>query len=299
MRLRASAILAVLLLGACGQQDRAQPNNTDRPPEGSTRPRIAVVVMENKEYDEVIGSNEAPYVNGLARTSALASEFYGTTHPSLPNYLALTGGGTFGVTTNCTDCTVSERSLVDQLEEAGISWKAYMESMPRPCFARATAGRYAKKHNPFAYYERIMDDRDRCRKVVPLDELDRDLRGGTLPTFVWITPDMCHGTHDCSVRTGDRFLSRLLPPLLRKLGDEGVLILTYDEGTSERGCCSQAAGGRIVTLVAGPGAEPGRYDTPLTHYSILRAIQDRWDLPRLGKAASPATPPMDALFRHD
>lgn len=296
MRSFAAALAVVLLLGACARPDADAPAASRGPDAGLEHPRIAVVVMENKEYDTIIGSRDAPYVNALARESALATSFYGTTHPSLPNYFALTGGSTFGITNNCTDCRIDEPSLIDQLEDAGISWKAYMESMPGPCFRGATSGRYAKKHNPFAYYDSITTDRARCGKVVPLTELHGDISNDALPAFVWITPDMCNGSHDCAVDVGDRFLSRLLPPLIGALGDGGVLVLTYDEGTSDRGCCAQASGGHILTLVAGPGAAPGRYDEPLTHYSILRAIEDRWELPRLGEAASPRTPPMDALF---
>src|SRR5207302_1240536 len=111
-----------------------------------------VILMENKGCKKVIGSSQAPYLNRLALGAAFASRYYGLTHPSLPNYLGLTGGSTFGITSDCTDCTVRGGNLVDQLDSAHISWKAYMEGMPAPCFAGAAEGLYAKKHNPFAYY---------------------------------------------------------------------------------------------------------------------------------------------------
>ena len=103
-----------------------------------------MIVMENHEYAEVIGSSSAPYENALARRYALATQMYAITHPSLPNYLALTGGSTFGIDDDCTDCAVSATSIVDQLERAGISWTAYMEGLPGPCFAGAGAAGYAK-----------------------------------------------------------------------------------------------------------------------------------------------------------
>ncbi|HEY2572092.1 MAG TPA: alkaline phosphatase family protein, partial [Solirubrobacteraceae bacterium] len=113
---------------------------------------IVVVVLENAEYGEVIGSSSAPYVNSLARRYALMTRSYAIGHPSLPNYLALTSGSTQGIESDCTDCAVSARNIVDQLEGAGISWKAYLEDLPRPCFLGAGSAGYAKKHNPFAYY---------------------------------------------------------------------------------------------------------------------------------------------------
>lgn len=260
--------------------------------------RVAIVVMENKRADDVLGSPEAPYLNALARRFAVALDFYGTTHPSLPNYLALTGGSTFGVTANCTTCSVSATSLVDQLERAGISWKAYMEGMPEPCFRAAGAGRYAKKHNPFAYYERIVRDPRRCAKIVPLGRLSTDLRRGRLPRFAWITPGLCHDTHDCGVGDGDRFLARLLPPLLAALGPRGLLIVTWDEGSGEAGCCRKAAGGRIATIAAGGLARRhARSHVPLDHYSILRTIEDGFGLPRLRAAGCTCTRPLTSLLR--
>jgi hypothetical protein len=249
--------------------------------------------MENHEYGSVIGSPDAPYLNGLAKTSALATSFYATSHPSLPNYLALTGGDTFGIDSDCTGCHVGARNIVDQLEEAHISWRTYMEGLPRSCFDGAFSGRYAKKHNPFAYYDSVTSDPSRCAKVVPLTDLDMK----PLPRFVWITPDQCNDTHDCSVRTGDEFLSRLVPPLIGALGPHGVLFVTYDEGTSSLGCCAFARGGHVVTIATGPAARPGRYAQPLDHYSLLRAIEDGLGLPRLGRAAAAATSSMSALLR--
>jgi phosphatidylinositol-3-phosphatase len=252
--------------------------------------RVVVVVMENKDCGEVIGRRDAPYENALARRFAFASRHFALTHPSLPNYLGLTGGSTFGITTDCTDCAVAGSNLVDQLERARISWKAYMQGMPRPCFAGAESGRYVKRHNPFAYYDDVASSHARCSRVVPLDRLSRDLASHTLPRFVWISPDLCNDMHDCSVRTGDRFLARLVPPLLRALGRRGVLFLTWDE--------DRAAGGNVPLVVAGPAARPGarsglRYD----HYSLLRTIEDAFGLQRLRNAACPCTRSLAPLLR--
>ncbi len=80
---------------------------------------------------------------------------YAISHPSLPNYLALTGGSTFGIDSDCTDCVVHSSSIVEQLTQRGLSWKAYMEDLPTRCFLGAGAGNYAKKHDPFAYYKPV------------------------------------------------------------------------------------------------------------------------------------------------
>jgi hypothetical protein len=259
---------------------------------------IAVILMENEEYGSIIGSSSTPYINGLAKRYGLATSMYAVSHPSLPNYLALTGGSTFGISSDCTDCSVGATSLVDQLERARISWKAYMEDLPRPCFTGAFAGEYAKKHDPFVYYNRVVDAPGRCSRVVSLAELGADERAGALPRFIWITPDLCHDMHDCSPATGDRFLSALVPPLLRALGSRGLLFLTWDEGVTGAGCCRLASGGHVATVVAGGLARPGgRLRVPVDHYSVLQAIEDLFGLPRLRGAACACTPSLVALVR--
>jgi phosphatidylinositol-3-phosphatase len=290
------AALAITLLAGCGgKAPSPEPNLLTGPP--SKTSHVVVIVMENKEYKDIVGNPKAPYVNELLRSAALATASYGVTHPSLPNYLALTGGNTFGIRSDCRRCQVKAPSVVDQLERARISWKAYMEAMPAPCF-KGDSGAYVKKHNPFMYYDDIAADPSRCAKVVPFGQLGVDYRDGHLPTFVWITPNLCHDMHDCSVAEGDRWLSGVVPALVRALGPRGMLFLTWDEGTSDRGCCGIARGGRIATIVAGPATKAGaRSAVPYDHYSLLRTIEESLGLRPLGEAACPCTPTMNALFR--
>ncbi len=188
------------------------------------------------------------------------------THPSLPNYLAITGGSTFGINSDCT-CVVSASNLVDQLEQADVSWKGYMESMPRACYV-GDAYPYVEKHDPFMHYADVRGAEDRCAKVVPLSQITADERGGELPQFAFITPNLCHDMHDCSVRAGDAWLSSVVPALLPHLGTNGIVVITFDEGSADSGCCSYAGGGRVATIIAGPGARTGaRLGTAADHYS--------------------------------
>jgi hypothetical protein len=263
----------------------------------SAKSHVVVIVLENKEYGDVIGSADAPYVNALARRFGLATRSYGIRHPSLPNYLALTSGSTHGIDSDCTDCHVAGPNIVDQLEAARVSWKAYLEDMPSPCFAGPGAGGYAKKHNPFAYYDDVAGNRARCRKTVPLTRLATDLRTGALPTYVWISPNLCNDAHDCGVSTSDRFLARSVPALLRELGPHGFLVLTFDEGRTAAGCCGEAHGGHIATIVAGPDVGRGVRDAqPVDHYGVLRTVEDALGLPHLGGAARAANGSLAALF---
>lgn len=256
-------------------------------------------MLENKEDNQVIGRPGAPYLNALARRSALAANYYAITHPSLPNYLALTSGSTLGFSgSDCGSCSVSHRNLVDELDAAGISWKVYAEDMPSACSTKVATGGYVRRHNPFLYYRDVADSPKRCRLVVPATDLTRDLTNRALPRLVWLVPNICHDMHSCGVYTGDVYLRSIVPRVLSELGPSGILFITFDEGDTDRGCCGVAKGGHIATLIAGPGARAGvRSMRAYDHYSLLRTIEDLWGLPRLGGAALPATLPMTDLLR--
>lgn len=298
----AFAVVAfALMLASCGSATRVGPVQTTPSPKAKLargRPaHIAVVVLENAEYSGVIGSHAAPFINGLAHRYGLATQMYSISHPSLPNYLALTGGSTFGIGSDCTDCSVPGIGLAGQLASHGISWRAYMEDLPHPCFTGDSAGDYAKKHDPFVYYRGLVARRADCERVVSLDRLRADERAHALPEFIWITPNLCHDMHDCGLSTADRFLARLLPPLLARLGHDGLLFLTWDEGTTNDGCCRLAAGGHIATIVAGPGARRhARFSKPVDLYSLLQTVEDLFGVSRMRAAACVCTPSIAPLL---
>jgi phosphatidylinositol-3-phosphatase len=259
---------------------------------------VVTIVMENKEYDDVIGNRDAPYINRLAGRYGLATASYGIRHPSLPDYLALTSGSTHGIDSDCTDCHVSGPSIVDQLAGSRLTWKAYMEDLPSPCFRGAGAGGYAKKHDPFMYYDAVAGDPSRCRRIVGLEQLSSDLRRGRLPAYSFISPNLCDDMHDCSVATGDRFQAHLVPTLLRAVGPRGYVVLTWDEGTSDRGCCGGSQGGRVPTIVAGRLVRRGgRESRPVDHYGVLRTVEDTLGLRHLGAARDAGHGSLRPLFR--
>jgi phosphatidylinositol-3-phosphatase len=296
-----TAALLVGVLAGCGGSAAAG-SSAAGPAQSLTRAkvsRIVVVVLENREYNEIIGRAAAPYINSLAGQSAVATNYHAVSHPSLPNYLALTGGSTFGFDgSDCMTCSVSHRNLIDQLEASKISWKAYMEDMPSACSFASSSGGYVRRHDPFMYYRDVAGNRNRCRFVVPASQLGSDLARHSLPEFVWLSPNLCHDMHSCGTYSGDSYLRSMIPRLLGQLGPSGILFLTWDEGNTNSGCCGVAKGGHILTLIAGPGARAGtRSATPYDHYSLLRTIEDLWRLPRLGYAACPCTHAMTDLLR--
>jgi hypothetical protein len=289
--------LAAAACGPAGGPPVALPEPVDIPHASTSR--IVMVVMENEEATAVIGNGHAPYLNRLARRAGLKARSYAIRHPSLPNYLALTSGSTHGVSSDCTSCHVAGANLADQLDAAHVGWRAYLEDLPRPCFRGARAGDYAKKHDPFMYYDSVVSDAARCRRVVSFAALASDLRRGTMPAYSFIAPNLCHDGHDCDLSAADDFLSGLVPPLLRALGRHGYLVLTWDEGTSGAGCCRIAHGGRIVTMVVGRDVRPGsRSGRPVDHYGVLATVEDSLGLGRLGAAADPVHGTLRDLFKH-
>lgn len=253
---------------------------------------IVMVVLENKEFGTVVNNRQMPYFNELAKTYTLLTQHYAVAHPSLPNYLALAGGDTFGVTFDCTKCLYDAPSLPDQIEASGRTWKAYQEDMPSPCFAGSDWGKYAMKHNPFVYFRPIRLDATRCaRSDVPLLQLYADLAHGSLPDYAFITPNLCNDAHDCDLDTADGWLKALMLVLLPALEADQqpfLVIVTWDEGQGDHGCCGlpAQAGGRVATILVSTQVQSGFEDaTAYTHYSLLKTIEAAWGMPYLGHAA--------------
>ena len=262
-------------------------------PSPAPAPHVMVIVEENREFGSVIGNPGAPYVNGLASTYLLATQSFATTHPSLPNYLELIAGTTFGIQSDCTDCSVEGTTLVDELAATGISWRAYMEGMPAPCFAgAASAAGYAKKHDPFAYVRHIAGSPPLCGDIVPASQLDSDLASPSPPDFVWVTPNLCDDGHDCSTQAMDGWLGANLPAVLTSpwYRDGGTVIITWDEGSTSAGCCGAAAGGRVPTLVVSAATlGGGEYGDPVDQAGVLRTVEDAYGVGRLGDSAAAAS----------
>ena len=243
---------------------------------------IVVVVFENKHRSSVTSSGQAPYLNKLAAKGANMTHSYGVTHPSQPNYLALFSGSTRGVRSNaCPKHFRKADNLGHQLRKAGLSFIGYSESLPKTGFRGCVSGRYVRKHNPWVNFGTLPASTNR-----PFTAFPGDYR--KLPTVSFVSPNMCHGMHDCSVRTGDRWMKKHFDRYARWAPRHNSwLIVTFDEN----------AGGRvkpIFTILVGEGIRPGRYGERMNHYTLLRTIQEAYGLPPLGRAK--ATSPLSTIW---
>jgi len=260
--------------------------------------------MENEEYGSVIGSPSAPYQNSLASRYALAANYTGVAHPSLPNYLALVGGSTFGAATDCSpsQCSLpsTTTSITTLLDARGLSWKEYAESMPASCSQTNSAdGLYFAKHNPFVYFDAITGNSGTgitssyCGShVVSMTQFYLDLQAGALPNYSFITPNICDDAHSCPLSTGDSWLSTVVAKIINSSSFASTaLFIVYDEGSSGD---LTGGGGHVPCILVSPFAKMGYVShAPYSHYSLLATVETIFSLGNLARNDATASPITD------
>jgi hypothetical protein len=262
---------------------------------------VFVVLMENHDWSQILGSPSAPYINGvLLPQASYSDEYYNppSLHPSLPNYLWLEAGDNFGIEDDDLP-SVNHQStaahLVTLLEAASVTWKTYQEGISGNDCPLTPAGKYAPKHNPFVYFDDVTDGLNpqspHCiAHVRPYSEFAGDLSAGTVARYNFITPDQCHDMHDLvgcdtndAILNGDSWLSREIPRILSSsvFTAGGLLLITWDEG--------EGSDGPVGMIVLSPFAIGGGFhnSTYYTHGSTLRTVQEIFGVaPLLGDAAN-------------
>jgi hypothetical protein len=264
----AAAVAGLLSAAGCGQP--AAP--------ASIATHVFVIVMENKSPAEAMAG---AFTASLAARYGVAENYRAVSHPSVPNYLALTSGSTWGVTDDSYH-SLPKRDIGTQLTGAGISWRAYMQGyQPGGCLTSPLP--YDPGHNPFAFYG------GGCpANVVPMTQLNADL-GRNMPTFAWLGPDMCNDEHSCPVSTGDAWLRQAVSGVMSSPAwtSHGVIFVTWDEDDG-------SAGNQVLALVIAAGVGHRVSRAAYDHYSLLATIEHLLGVGRLGQAAT-ANPMLDLL----
>lgn len=234
--------------------------------------KLLVVVMENHSANSAAGG--MPTLAAAAARYGSATQSFGLTHPSLPNYLAIAGGSTFGVHDDNLPVVhpLSGSSVFGQVLAAGKVAKTYAEGMTSTCQTRRS-GRYAVKHNPWAYFTSPAE-RAGCRRFdVPAGtptngNLHDDIAAGTLPTFGLLIPDLCNDAHDCSLSTADGWLHGWLRPLLASEDFRSgrlAVVVTFDEDHGD-------ANNNILTAVLDRRLDASKVTARLDHTALSRSI---------------------------
>ena len=255
-----------------------QLKNTPLPLEASKHfERVILIIMENEDYPDAIHNS---YLKELAQQGALFTNFHAVDHPSYPNYMAMTGGETFGIK-NDNQIIIDQKSIGDLLSEKNLHWKNYAEDFPGRCFLGDTFKRYARKHVPMISYKNVQSHPEECKKIGSGDDFQKDWKSNQLPEYSFYTPDMDHDAHDKSLDFAGKWLKKFLSPILidaEKM--KGTLvILTFDESSRNE------PSNQIYTLMVGPMVKKNvQNSTYLNHYDVLRTIEDNFNLGTLNKS---------------
>ncbi|MFE9429134.1 ricin-type beta-trefoil lectin domain protein [Kitasatospora sp. NPDC006697] len=262
--------------------------------------------MENENYQDVIGSSTAPYINGtLLPKGTLLSNSYALTHPSDPNYLAASGGSTFGWSSSPTvgSDKIDAPNLGDTADAAGKTWKGYAGGMSGNCDTSyhdsAGGGYYLPDDEPFMMYKDVIDNPSRCAAHnQPLTRLTTDLQSAaTTPNFVWFAAND-YDDMEIGTRTdGDNWLRSYLPNIFNSPAwtqQRSLLILSWDEAYDKAYGPSEP--NHVVTLMIGSQntVKPGYTSTTrVDHYSMLRTVDEALGLNPLTNNDKYATPAND------
>ncbi|GLV54900.1 acid phosphatase [Dictyobacter sp. S3.2.2.5] len=239
---------------------------------------VVVVIEENHSYSDIIGSSEAPYINSLARSGAVFTNFHAETHPSQPNYLALYSGSTQDVSSDACPNTFSGPNLGRALLSAHLSFAGYSEDMPSVGYTGCAApsynnALYARKHNPWTNFTNVPTGSNLPYTRFPTDY-------SKLPTVSFVIPNQIHDMHSASVADGDIWLKNNLDPYARWANTHNsLLIVTWDEDDG-------SDVNQIPTIVSGSMVKTGRYSENVNHYHLLRTLEDMYKLPAINQSAT-------------
>jgi acid phosphatase len=228
--------------------------------------KLLVFVIENRSFRQM--RRGMPYTIGLGRRYGYATHYHAITHPSLPNYLAIAGGSTFGIRDDDSprDHRIQGASVFGRTLRAGRTAALYAEGMRRPCQRSDSAGGYAARHNPWTYF---VGERRACRRHdVPLPKLDRAIRKGHLPNVGMVIPNICNDAHDCPLSRADHWLRRQIRGVMGgrdwRAGRLAIVVTADEDDHSQ--------GNRILTVVAQRQLHHVVVRAPLSHYSLSKAL---------------------------
>jgi phosphatidylinositol-3-phosphatase len=236
---------------------------------------IVIVVEENRSQTNIIGNKSTPFINALATHGAMMAQSFGETHPSEPNYLALFAGSTLGVTKDA--CPVdggNTPNLGSELLAAGYTFIGFAEGLPAVGSTVCSAGKYARKHVPWADFTNVPPANSLPFSAFPMGNY------ASLPTVSFVIPNNDDNMHDGSIAAGDDWLNRELSGYANwAVTNNSLLIVTWDEddGTPRN---------QIPTVIYGAHVQPGSYNQQISHYNVLSTLEQMYGLPKTGYAAN-------------
>jgi acid phosphatase len=272
VRRRDKMSLVIAFVLACALLSSAQAPVATTPAAVQRPTKLLTIIEENRSVAQA--QAEMPYLMGLANRFAYATNYYAIRHPSLPNYLAIAGGSTFGVADDAAPAShpVPADSVFDQAIAMGKTAKLYAEDMQTNC-QLTPRGRYAVKHVPWAYFSGPKQRANCQARTVPSGTpakgtLASDIATGSLPNVGMFIPNLCNDAHDCPLKVADDYLRLWLPSILNSEDFRSgrlAVVVTFDEDDN-------TDNNRVITVVLHSSLDGARkvVATPLTHYSLSR-----------------------------
>jgi hypothetical protein len=285
---------------------------------------VVVVIEENHNFGQIIGSSSAPYINSLAGSSALFTSSHGTEHPSQPNYLDLYSGFNQAVVGDSTSplAPFTTANLGGSLLNAGRTFADYSESLPysvpgnrNVAVAPGTPGataygftgdsysadvgltEYERKHNPSVNWQNETSPAANQLPATtnqPFTAFPNNF--SLLPTVSFVIPNQQNDMHDGTVQMGDAWLSANIAAYQQwALTHNSLLIVTFDEGSEDPNTPVDSAANRIVTIFSGQNVIPSQYSEAVTHFNVLRTLEDMYGLPTSGPGDLAALPITDVF----
>jgi phosphatidylinositol-3-phosphatase len=290
---------AAILNTGCGANGSSSSGGGSNPtPIGSPSQAgtVFIVVMENKNYADVVGNSAMPFFNSLIPQGALATNYYADLHPSIGNYMMLTTGLPVPADDSFAGVVTSD-NIARQLVSAGKTWKVYVENLPSVGYTGGDQMPYLRRHNPFSYFSDIVNNSAQAANMVPFSQFTTDLSSGNLPNLAFIVPNAFDDGHSCptsnctttmELQQSDAWMSQVLPGIIGSAAfkNNGVLAITWDESATD----ATNGGGKVATLFLGPQAKAGyQSTTSYQHQDLLRMICFRIGLASCPGAASSAS----------
>jgi phosphatidylinositol-3-phosphatase len=240
-----------------------------------TPAHVVIVVEENRSQANIIGNKSAPFINALAANGAMMAQSFAETHPSEPNYLALFAGSTFGVTEDV--CPVdggNAANLASELLAAGYTFIGFAEGLPAVGSTVCSAGKYARKHVPWANFSNVPPANSVPFSAFPMGNY------ASLPTVSFVIPNNDNNMHDGSIGAGDAWLNRQLSGYANwAMANNSLLIVTWDEDDN-------TSRNQIPTVFYGAHVQPGTYNEQISHYNVLSTCEQMYGLPKTGNAVN-------------
>ena len=242
--------------------------------------KVMIIVLENTNYEKALMQ---PFLSDFAKRGAILENMTALTHPSQGNYISMIAGDTFNIKDD-KKIDLTEKNIADLLEAKGLTWKVYAEGFPGNCFLGDSAG-YVRKHVPFISFKAISTNPARCKNILNADQMMVDLKSDSLPNYSLYIPNMKNDGHDTGVAFADNFLANKFGKLMKdpQFMEQMLLVITFDESGNKKD-------NKIYTAIYGDSVIAGAISKkPYTHYSILKTIENIFELGSLNRKDAEAS----------